>query len=177
MVKFDLDLKIKVLHQYFNGVGSTTLARRFGIAKPGTVLLWVHRFEEYGLAGLRRRVILPKYSREFKLSVLNWMKQHQASTVETALQFDISAPSTVWNWAKVLARDGADGLIDRRERRNPMSKHKNAKPNSTASSNPANKTAEAELHQLKEENLLLRIENEYLKKLDALARQKSRQKK
>lgn len=173
MVKYDLDFKLRVLHQYFAGVGSPTLAKQFGIAKPSTVMLWVHRFQKYGLAGLKRRVVYPEYSREFKISVLNWMKQHKASTVETALQFDISTSSTVWQWAKAFERAGAAGLLDRRKRRKNMTKHKNSQR--SAKTEP--KKDDKELHDLKEENLLLRIENEYLKKLDALARQKSQQSK
>lgn len=173
MVKFDLDFKINVLHQYFDGVGSTTLANRYGISRPTTILLWVHRFEQFGLDGLKVRVIHPKYSSEFKTSVLNWMKQQGASYPETALHFDISAPSTVWQWAKAFERKGADGLVTRQERRNSMTKHKNPK----ASSKPALKGDEKDLRQLKTENDLLRIENAFLKKLDALARQKSQNKK
>jgi hypothetical protein len=54
-----------------------------------------------------------------------------------------------------------------------MTKHKNPK----ASSKPALKGDEKDLRQLKTENDLLRIENAFLKKLDALARQKSQNKK
>jgi transposase-like protein len=172
MIKFDLDFKINVLHQYFDGVGSHTLAKRYGIARRSTVLLWVHRYERFGLEGLKVRVIHPKYSSEFKVSVLNWMKQQGASYPETALHFDISAPSTVWKWAKAFERDGADGLVTRQERFNSMTKHKISK----ASSKPAAKGAEKALRQLKQENDLLRIENAFLKKLDALARQKSQSK-
>jgi transposase-like protein len=172
MVKFDLDFKINILRQYFDGVGSTTLAKRYGISRDGTVLLWVHRFEQFGLEGLKVRVIHPKYSSEFKASVLNWMKQHGASYPETALHFDISANSTVYQWAKAFERNGADGLVTRRERYNSMTKHKNPK----ASSKPADKGSEKEIRQLKQENDLLRIENAFLKKLDALARQKSQNK-
>ncbi|WP_054680451.1 helix-turn-helix domain-containing protein [Lacticaseibacillus sharpeae] len=93
MVKFDLDFKINVLHQYFDGVGSTTLANRYGISRPTTILLCVHRFGQFGLDGLKARIFHPKYSSEFKISVLNWMKQQGAPYPETALHFDTSAPT------------------------------------------------------------------------------------
>lgn len=50
-----------------------------------------------------------------------------------------------------------------------MSKHKQIKSSKT-SDKPNIAT---ELKQLKQENLMLKIENEYLKKLDALARENS----
>lgn len=51
-----------------------------------------------------------------------------------------------------------------------MAKHKKI-------SNDEKSVHKDELKQLKQENLMLKIENEYLKKIEALARQKSAQKK
>lgn len=169
MVKFDLDLRINAVAAYLNGMGSTTVARQFHIAMPETVLLWVHRFERFGVLGLQSRVIHSEYTREFKLRVLHWMKQHQASYPETALHFDLSSPSTVWQWVKAYERNGAQGLVSKRKKAIPVTKHK------AKQSAPKLSKSEQELKTLKDENLKLRIENEYLKKLDALARRKSQQ--
>ncbi|MHA3065357.1 helix-turn-helix domain-containing protein [Lacticaseibacillus saniviri] len=172
MVKFDLDFRIKVVKAYLDGQGSTSLARQFGIKKPATILLWVHRFEKFGVSGLYRQDHRPSYTRAFKLEVLYWMKQHQASYPETALHFNITANSTVWQWQKAVERDGTAGLVSKRRQANPMNKHKSKK----AVQKPVKLTEDQKaFKKLQDENLKLRIENEYLKKLDALARQKSRQ--
>lgn len=170
MVKFDLDFRIKVVTAYMNGMGSTSVARLFNIAKSGTVLLWVNRFERFGVLGLQSRILHGEYTSDFKLHVLNWRKQHQASFPETALHFDLSSPSTVWQWVKAYEREGAQGLVSKRKKVYSVTKHKPKKL--TQSKSKLTKT-EQELKNLKDENLKLRIENEYLKKLDALARQKS----
>jgi transposase len=171
MVKFDLDFRLKVVTAYLDGSGSTALAKAFHIAKEDTILLWVHRFRRFGVLGLKSRVIHSEYTSEFKISVLNWMKQRQASTPETALHFDIPSPSTVWQWAKAYEREGVQGLVSRRKKATPMAKHKSKK---TTQTKPKLTESELALKHLRNENLKLRIENEYLKKLDALARQKSR---
>ena len=169
MVKFDLDFRIKVVTAYLDGMGSSSVAKSFHIAKRDTVLLWVQRFERFGVLGLQSRVIHSEYTREFKLRVLHWMKQHQASYPETALHFDVSSPSTIWQWVKAYERDGAQGLVSKRKKAITVTKHKAKRPA------PKLSKSEQELKTLKEENLKLRIENEYLKKLDALARRKSQQ--
>lgn len=172
MVKFDLDFRIKVVAAYLEGNGSVCVAEKFNIARHDTVLLWVQRFQRFGVSGLFSRVIHSDYSSEFKVEVLNWMKQHQASYPEAALHFDISSPSTVWQWAKAYEREGAQGLISKRKRASPVAKRKTKKK---IPEKPKLTDSEQELKTLKDENIKLKIENEYLKKLDALARQKSQQ--
>lgn len=95
MVKYDLEFRIKAVTAYLDGTGSITVARRFGIARHDTVLLWVKRFQRFGVAGLESRVIHSDYTREFKVRVLDWKKQHQASYPETALHFDIPSNSVI----------------------------------------------------------------------------------
>lgn len=170
MVKFDLYFRIKAVTAYLNGMSSASVAKMFNIAAKETVLLWVHRFEKFGVLGLQSRVIHGDYTREFKLRVLDWRKQHQASFPETALHFDLSSPSVIWQWVKAYERKGAQGLVSKRKKARAVTKHKSKK---TAQSTPKLNEAEQELKSLKDENIKLRIENEYLKKLDALARQKS----
>lgn len=170
MVKFDLDFKLKVIEQYLAGASSPTLAHQYHIANRTTVLLWVKRFKHYGVKGLNSRVIHPKYTREFKVEVLNWMQKQNASLTETALNFDISAPSTVWQWQRAFQSDGISGLLTNSERNMEMSKNSTKKQ----SSKPAVKEPRPqEIRDLEERITRLEIENAYLKKLDALARQKS----
>ncbi|MFD1548276.1 helix-turn-helix domain-containing protein [Levilactobacillus fuyuanensis] len=173
MVKFDLDFRIKVVTEYLSGVGSTSLARKYGISKEETILLWVSRFRKYGITGLKLKDQKPEYSSQFKVDVLNWRKQHQASLPVTALHFNLSSPSTIWQWEKRFEEQGIAGLERKRGKPKIMAKHKQTKPSKSRN----NSSTADELKQLKQENLMLKIENEYLKKLDALAQKKSADKK
>jgi transposase len=100
------------------------------------------------------------YDGNFKLEVLKWMKTNRASLSETALHFDISTPSTVWFWQRKYEEKGVDALFKRRGRAKQM----------TNSPDQIQKKEEepSELEKLQRENRLLKIENEYLKKLSAL---------
>lgn len=173
MVKFDLDFRIKVVTEYLSGNGSTSLARKYRISEESVILLWVSRFQKYGIDGLKLKSRKSEYSSQFKVDVLNWRKQHQASLPLTALHFNLSSPSIIWQWEKRFEEQGIIGLERKRGKLKIMAKHKQTKP---AKSNNQSNTAD-ELKQLKQENLMLKIENEYLKKLDALAQKKSADKK
>ena len=169
MVKFNLDFKIKIVAEYLSGCGSPTLAKRYGIAKRDTILNWVHNFELRGIKGLEPRKMDLNYSSQFKVQVLNWKNQHEASLSATALHFSLSSPSTIWQWQKKYDDMGIAGL--ERRRGNPKV-NKRRSPKKISSNN-----MNEEIKRLKQENTMLKIQNEYLKKVDALAQKKSAQEK
>ncbi|WP_232842718.1 MULTISPECIES: helix-turn-helix domain-containing protein [Lactobacillaceae] len=159
MVKFNLDFRIKVVTEYLSGIGSTSLAKKYRISKEGIILPWASRFQKYGINELKLESRKPEYSSQFKVDVLNWRKQHQASLPVTALHFNLTLPSTIWKWERRFEEQGIVGLERKRGKPKIMAKHKQMK-----SSKSSNKPTTAdELKQLKQENLMLKIENEYLK--------------
>ena len=169
MSKFSLEFRIKVVTEYLAGKGSTFLAKKYGVSNDSVILGWIHRFERRGIDGLKERVPGQRYSSQFKVDVLNWRKQNRASLPVTALHFNLSSPSTIWQWERQFKESGVAGLERKRGKPRNMVKHKKNNPNPMKPQIPA-----AELKQLKQENQMLKIENEFLKKLDALARKKSK---
>ncbi|GGL64559.1 helix-turn-helix domain-containing protein [Sporolactobacillus putidus] len=173
MTKYSLDFKMKVIHGYLAGMGSTSLCHKFHIPSKRSVLNWVHRYQVKGFAGLKNCDKWPKYTCDFKLDVLKWMKENHSTLESTALHFKISSPSTIYQWDRRFETVGVDGLKIKRGRP-PMGKKKN--PDRTAKKNDklkiASQSDQERLKDLEKENKLLRIENEYLKKLDALVRQR-----
>ncbi|WP_236720779.1 helix-turn-helix domain-containing protein [Lactiplantibacillus plantarum] len=107
-----------------------------------------------------------KYSSQFKVDVLNWKKQNRASLPMTALHFDLSSPSTTWQWERRFNKSGIAGLERKRGNSKHMTKYKQNKPQSAKTPTPA--------AELKQENHIVKIENEFLKKLDDLAWKKSK---
>lgn len=176
MSRFNLEFRIKVVEAYLLGKGSTTLAREYGIGSNSVILDWVHRFERRGIEGLKYRSTNQKYSSQFKIDVLNWRKQNQASLPTTALNFDLSSPSIIWQWERRFKQFGTAGLERKRGNLNIMAKHKRNLSQDNNSSSSVSKDSKEELKQLKKENEMLKIENQFLKKLEALARKKSAQK-
>ncbi|CAI2689458.1 IS3 family transposase ISLsa2 [Apilactobacillus kunkeei] len=111
MVNFNQAFKLKVVTDYLNGNGSTSLCRKYHIAKSATVLKWVNRYQSYGLEGLSiQKPNIKTYSFDFRMQVLNFQKRHQLSYPKTALYFNIPTASTVYNWQKQWELHGESGL-------------------------------------------------------------------
>lgn len=167
MTKFSLEIKLKAVQLYLSGIGSSTVARRLGIKEKTSIQIWIARYQEYGVQGLEIRSPRYDYDGDFKLKVLNWKKQHRASYLQTALRFDISNPGTIANWQRKLKERGVEALFTRRGRAKHMTTNHNRQASKQLS----------ELERLKAENRALKVENEYLKKLEALVQRRGQSKK
>lgn len=168
MTKFSFEDKLRAVNMYLRGYGSNTVAKVYKVKNHSNILMWVKRYQKYGIDGLKVRYPKYDYDGNFKLNVLNWRKRHKASYPETALQFDISNPGTIATWQRKLDTKGVDALFTKRGR---------AKHMTTNNNKQAEKTELSELERLRAENRALRVENEYLKKLDALVQKRGHRKK
>lgn len=101
-----------------------------------------------------------RYTGEFKQKVVEDMMESKYSYHETARKYELSDRGIIKRWERIYLEEGAEGLyIERRGR----SINQNGKP----------KGRPPKLEKSKEEDLIdevqrLRIENEYLKNLNAL---------
>ena len=154
MTKFSFEDKLRAVNMYLRGYGSNTVAKVYKVKNHSNILMWVKRYQKYGIDGLKVRYPKYDYDGNFKLNVLNWRKRHKASYPETALQFDISNPGTIATWQRKLDTKGVDALFTRRGR---------AKHMTTNNNKQAEKSELSELERLRAENRALRVENEYLK--------------
>ena len=171
MTKYDEHFKLSVVQQYLDGTaGFQTIAKQHGLAKS-QVSQWVASFQAHGMEGLKKK--FRYYSADFKLSVLQHMWENELSYGQTAAFFNIRNRGILSLWAREYRRVGLDALVAHpRGRRRSMP---------VASPPPERKTGEGKRS---EEDLLaelehLRMENAYLKKLQALvqARQQALPKK
>ena len=110
-----------------------------------------------------------KYSPEFKLSVILDMREHHLSYCETARKYDLlqtskgGALQTLQRWERKYLEEGIEGLAkDNRGRPNVNNKKRGRPPK-------LDKQVEEDLIA---ENQRLRMENECLKKLNALVQER-----
>ena len=161
LTKYSKELKMKVVQDYLtSSIGYRLIARKYGIKSSSSVLFWIRRYETFGLKGLD--VLSPDkiFDGSFKMNVLKWMKTNKASYPKTALHFNISNVGTIWQWQHIWETEGADALYRSKGRQTIMTADKQSK-----------KRQQTELERLREENELLQIENEYLKKLRSLVQE------
>lgn len=158
MAKYSEQFKIMVVHEYQKGYLSyDRLAIKHGMNDSTAIKKWVKQYEKFGAAGLLKKNKRETFPVQFKLDVISFMKRTGSSEMDTAIRFGLSTPSTVGAWKKAFLEGGPEAL-DRAKGRPPMSdKAKDKK-------NEKEMTYEQKLER---ENELLRLEVEYLKKLQA----------
>ena len=104
------------------------------------------------------------YSAEFKIGVIMDMREHRLGYVETARKYDIPNYRVIQRWERIFLEEGAEGLM--KERRG-----KACAASGTRKGRPPKLDPKVE-EDLIAENQRLRMEIEYLKKLDALVRER-----
>lgn len=116
-----------------------------------------------------------KYSAEFKISVIMDMREHRLSYHETARKYwgtkshaeESHLLSTLHRWERIYLEEGTEGLMkERRGRACSASGTRKGRPPKL------DKKVEEDLIA---ENQRLRMEIEYLKKLDALVRKREQE--
>ena len=122
----------------------------------------------------RKGVKQHKYSPEFKLSVIMDMRENHLSYDATARKYFGNCEcfhKTIVRWERIYLEEGFEGLaIERRGRTSKMSSVKKGRPRKIKPE--VQEDLIAENQRLKERLEYLEAENEYLKKLDALIREK-----
>lgn len=161
MAKYSYEFKLMIVKEYLGStLGYKLLAKKYNIPSQSPIERWVRAYKEFGEVGLHRKHSKQVYPVQFRLDVLNFMKQTGASYQDTAIAFKMNNPSIIANWYRIFIIKGIEGLQEKAKGRPPMSKNHKAKP----------VKREKELsreEQLQRENELLRLEVAYLKKLKA----------
>ncbi|WP_330585606.1 MULTISPECIES: transposase [Clostridia] len=158
MAKYSDEFKLKVVKEYLEGIfGYRILAKKYEIPDTKVIRRWVRAFHSFGMEEIKRKRKKAVYPVPFKLSVLHYRKRTGASFQDTAIEFGLNNPSIISHWKKAFEKEGMEGLQKKPKGRPPMSRKKKQKPKKEMSREK----------QLEREIELLRLENAYLKKLNA----------
>ena len=121
---------------------------------------WIMRYEQFGVEGLLMKH--GSYDGAFKISVIEYMHDNHLSLSQTAVKFGIPQDGTVGKWERIYYEEGPQALYrDNRGRKSKMSLDK-----------PKKKLEKETEEDLIAEVQRLRMENEYLKKLQALVQKR-----
>lgn len=162
MSKYSHEEKLEaVLRVVDGGMSLSNSAKILGTSKE-LVRRWVMRYEMYGPEGLL--IHNGTYTGEFKQHVIEYMHEQKISASEAAVVFKMPSEVQVLNWERIYYEEGPEALyIDRRGRKPKMPKE----------TKPQQKQLKPEVEEdLIKEVQRLRMENEYLKKLNALVQER-----
>jgi transposase len=162
--KHGTEFRLQIIKDNQKGNSINSLSNKWNISRS-LIRKWIDQHSSSGAKGL-----LPKrciyYTKEFKLNVVKAYKDKGLSLRDCCLQFNIPAQCTVSSWARKYEQLGLDGLSEQKGRPKAMNKDKPT----------AKKTKPlTRLEELEKDNLYLRAEIDYLKKLDALTQEKQTQ--
>ena len=161
MSKYTKEFKLAVVQDYESlKVGSRVLSKKYDVTRS-LLKKWIYGYQCHGADYFEKRTQV--YSPEFKLSVLQHMKDHHISPTRAAARFGIPAFTSVMQWQKLYNTGGAAALVAK-----PRGRPKMTKPKPKIDKPPKEMTQE----ELLEEVLNLRAERDYLKKLQALIQEK-----
>ena len=167
-------MKLAVVEAYCSGQQGLMATARLHNVGASSLRKWVAAYQAQGNAGIqfKRREV---YGIEFKLAVLQRIHDEGLSYRQAAAVFDIRHFNIIGAWERAYDRDGVDGLIPYGATRH---KTMNKAPTPQAVLQPCDDETRTRQELLVELNTL-RLENAYLKKVDALVRTqaKSAQKK
>ena len=160
MSKYSKEFKLEVIKYYLNhDYGYMKVAKYFKINHE-QLRKWVKKYQEHGIEGLSKNNII--YDGNFKQYVVEYMHDNHLSLAETCIQFNLGNHRVVGRWERIYYEEGPQALYkERRGRSKNMS--------SISRKKKLSKEVEEDLIA---ENQRLRMENEYLKKLNALVQER-----
>ncbi len=161
MKRYTVPFKRTVIEDYLTGTaGSRELSRQYEVSRS-LIRRWVRFYRIHGEAWFAKKT--SRYSAATKLSVLKHMWENDLSYAQVSAHFDIRSQSAVGAWERSYQAGGFDALEPRSiGRSKKMSDPK--KGEAAPRADEETRTRE----ELVVENRRLRMELEYLKKLDAL---------
>jgi transposase len=162
--KHTADFKLQIIKDIQHGSSIRSLSEKWDIS-TSLIRKWIDHHRSNGAKGLMPKIRV-YHTKEFKLKVVKAYRDKRLSLRDCCLQFNIPSQCTVSSWATKYEQLSLDGL---REQKGGPKSMKKDKPVSKKNA-PLTR-----LEELEKENLYLRAENDFLKKLDALTREKQTQ--
>ena len=164
---YSTELKLEIVQRYLReNIGYKTLAQEYSIGSKADIQKWVLAYKAHGIAGLC--TTHGTYTGDFKVSVVEYMYTHKTSIRDTAAFFNIPSPESVRRWERIYYEYGKEALYE--ERRGRATKMGTKRPRKSKKNLETNEDLLAEVQRL-------RMENEYLKKLNALVQEREKSKK
>jgi len=159
--KHQSDFKLRLVKEHQRGESIHRLSNQWGVS-TSQIRKWIDQYNSLGLPGLLRRSN-QKYTKEFKLTVVQAYLNKELSLRDCCLHFCVPSIGIVSSWVRIYECVGENGFNAQQRGRKTMKENKQKK---------TPKKPLTRLEELEKENLYLKAENELLKKLDALAQKK-----
>ena len=169
-MKLTLEDKIKIIELRNHGLGYGTIAKQFKVRDSTISNIW-YAYELHGMEGIMHPAKNKKNSAELKLEIINRVFEGESKT-RLAAEYNLPGAGTIVSCMKKYEELGYNGLEGKQGRPRGRSKimTKEEKKNT-----PLTNKEREEFNELKKKLEYLEMENAYLKKLDALVKERLKQ--
>jgi transposase len=162
---YDFAFKMKLVEESMLGKKSIKSISNFYKLSDSMLRKWIDQYNHYGIEGLKPKH-KKQYSNAFKLLAVTDFYDNKLTLRECCLKFNISGFSTLTGWLIKYDRQGSQGFSSQSKRDKIMEERGKIKKSGNQLSR----------EELEKENLYLKAENAFLKKLEALTVKKKRKK-
>lgn len=163
MTKYTPEMKLEIVKSVLDdGLTVGEASRKYNAGK-GDIRKWVAAYQVHGMAGIARQQTC--YTGEFKQEAVEYMIANKLSMRETTAKYNLGCHDVISKWERIYMHEGPEGLY--KEHRGGASDVNIRK----VQSRKLDKTLEEDLIA---ENQRLRMENDYLKKLNALVQEREK---
>jgi transposase-like protein len=164
MAGITLAQKIDAIFRFENGDESlTSIAKSLNLTTTEMLNFWIEKYHFHGPESLKKSYT--RYTFEDKLYILNYMNENGLSSLEAAVHLNLPTPGTIRRWRISLGNESVDSLILKKKGHTKLKRDNPKKAKNQI-------FEEGSLEALQAENERLRMENAFLKKLNALVQEK-----
>lgn len=174
MVKYNFELKKKIVQEYIKGQGGYRyLANKYQIKHEHTVKMWINSYLQFGFEGLLRKKQYTNYSVQFKINAIDLYLSKEMSYREVANKIGINNPALIANWMQKFRKTGIEGLSKKKGRPSKMTSKKEDK---LEAKQIIKLEERSRIKELEKQVRMLQIENAFLKELRRLREQETQRK-
>lgn len=162
--KYSVELKLQVVKEYLSGDATyAALCSKYDISDTHIVARWVKKYnghENFRQPGAGGRINMTKgrkTTQDERIEIVSHCIANSKNYGETIEQYGVSYQQ-IYSWVRKYEAGGIDALLDRRGKRKDIASMSEVE------------RLHAQLKLAEAENLRLQMENELLKKLEALER-------
>ena len=173
-MKLTLEDKLKIIELRQQGYSYEMIGKQFKVRDSTIKRIW-YCYKEHEVEGIIHPPKNRIYSAELKLEIINKVFQGESKT-SLAAKYNLAGPGTIVLWMKKYEELGYNGLESKPKGRPKSMPRKPKKETKTIKDNtPLTNEEREELIRLRKEKEYLEMENEILKKLDALVKMRLKQ--
>ena len=170
-MKLSLEEKIEIVRLYEEeGLGYKTIAKKYKVHYTSVESI-IYRYKDHGIESLKHPPKQQNYSADFKIMIIKKVYEGRSKT-SLAAEYNLASPGTIVAWMHNYEELGYNGLISKRRGRKKDMNLKKEEKTKEVNSSPLNDSERQEYEELKIRLKEVEMENEFLKKLDALVQER-----